>query len=227
MKNILECFPLRRLRDDFQFDALSHGSSQGSVQLGMGTVSAVQTPQGSCDNMDSLDLLTDSLRGTGGGQTSRSLLDQQQQQQQQEEEEDEDDLLSLSSQVTAQHSWSPGGDRRREEAREEARPGSVSSQSSLPTYHQAMAGGNNKKKIIPVQSDSSESAPSSDTESPQPPSLSLSARFRLSQHQEEPQAAPQSLQSLQAPLPSQQPLGQKLKNSYSEYNVVWSGVVVW
>ena len=78
LKNILECFPLRRLRDDFQFDALSHGSSQGSVQLGMGTVSAVQTPQGSCDNMDSLDLLTDSLRGTGGGQTARSLLDHQQ-----------------------------------------------------------------------------------------------------------------------------------------------------
>ena len=157
----------------------------------MGVVSAVQTPQGSCDNMDSLDLLTHSLRG--GGQTGRADQDHHQQ------EEEEEDQLSLSSQVTAQHSWSPG-----------ARPGSVSSQSSLPTYHQAMAGAGTKKKIIPVQSDSSESAPSSPTESPQPPSLSLSARFRMSQHQEE-----QPAQSLQAPQPPQT-LGQKLKNSYSE-----------
>ena len=174
-------------------------------------MSAVQTPQGSCDNIDSLDLLTDSLRA--GGESGRSLV---------EEKEVEDDQVSLaslqsrsSSQVTAQHSWTPG-----------ARPASVSSQSSLPTYSQAMsgttgAGGNNKKKIIPVQSDSSESAPSSPSspsQSPQPPSLSLSARFRMSQHQEE-----QSTQSLQAPQPPQQ-LGQKLKNSYSELlDVVWSG----
>ena len=200
MLNIFTCFPPRRLRDDFQFDALSHGSSQGSVQLGMGVVSAVQTPQGSCDNMDSLDLLTHSLRG--GGQTGRADQDHHQQEEEEEVvevEEEEEDQLSLSSQVTAQHSWSPG-----------ARPGSVSSQSSLPTYHQAMAGAGTKKKIIPVQSDSSESAPSSPTESPQPPSLSLSARFRMSQHQEE-----QPAQSLQAPQPPQT-LGQKLKNSYSE-----------
>merc|ERR1719445_1618497 len=62
---------------------------------------------------------------------------------------------------------------------------------------------NTKKKIIPVQSDSSESGPSSPTESPQPPSLSLSARFRMSQGQDD--------QSLQP----HQPLGQKLKNSFS------------
>ena len=109
--------PLRRLRDDFQFDALSHGSSQGSVQLGMGTVSAVQTPQGSCDNMDSLDLLTDSLRGRAGEESTRSVLEEK------EGEEDQVSLASLqsrSSQVTAQHSWTPGAE-------------SVSSQSSLPS----------------------------------------------------------------------------------------------
>ena len=191
----LTLYLTRRLRDDFQFDALSHGSSQGSVQLGMGTVSAVQTPQGSCDNMDSLDLLTDSLRA--GEETGRSVVE--------EVESDQVSLGSLqsgSSQVTTQNSWTPA-----------VRPSSVSSQSSLPTYSQAMsgtAGGKTKKKIIPVQSDSSESAPSSPTESPQPPSLSLSARFRMSQHQEE-----QPAQSLQAPQPPQT-LGQKLKNSYSE-----------
>ena len=37
----------------------------------MGTVSAVQTPQGSCDNMDSLDLLTDSLRGRAGEESNQ------------------------------------------------------------------------------------------------------------------------------------------------------------
>ena len=169
----------------------------------MGTVSAVQTPQGSCDNMDSLDLLTDSLRL--GGDRARSLVEHKEEEE--EEEEDQEDqgslasLQSRSSQLTAQHSWTPG-----------TRPDSVSSQSSLPTYSQAMSG--NKKKIIPVQSDSSESAPSSPSspsQSPQPASLSLSARFRKSQqHQEE-----QSAQSLQAPQPPQT-LGQKLKNSYSE-----------
>ena len=167
----------------------------------MGTVSAVQTPQGSCDNMDSLDLLTDSLRT--GEETARSVVE--------EVEADQVSLGSLqsgSSQVTAQNSWTPA-----------VRPSSVSSQSSLPTYSQAMsgtAGGKNKKKIIPVQSDSSESAPSSPSspaQSPQPSSLSLSARFRMSQHQEHQEE--HSVQSLQAPQPHQ-PLGQKLKNSYSK-----------
>ena len=153
--------------------------------------------------MDSLDLLTDSLRGRAGEESARSVLKEK------EEEEDQVSLASLqsrSSQVTAQHSWTPGAE-------------SVSSQSSLPTYSQAMAGtgGGNKKKIIPVQSDSSESAPSSPsspTESPQPPSLSLSARFRMSQHSQhsQHQQEEQSSQSLQPP----QTLGQKLKNSYSE-----------
>ena len=174
----------------------------------MGTVSAVQTPQGSCDNMDSLDLLTDSLRL--GGDRARSLVEHKEEEEEEDQEDQEDQeedkvslasLQSRSSQLTAQHSWTPG-----------TRPDSVSSQSSLPTYSQAMSG--NKKKIIPVQSDSSESAPSSPSspsQSPQPASLSLSARFRKSQqHQEE-----QSAQSLQAPQPPQT-LGQKLKNSYSE-----------
>ena len=159
--------------------------------------------------MDSLDLLTDSLRGRAGEESGRSVVEEK------EGEEDQISLASLqsrSSQVTAQHSWTPG-------ARPDTRPESVSSQSSLPTYSQAMAGtgGGNKKKIIPVQSDSSESAPSSPsspTESPQPPSLSLSARFRMSQHPQHHQEhhQEQSSQSLQPP----QTLGQKLKNSYSE-----------
>ena len=75
-----------------------------------------------------------------------------------------------------------------------------------------------KKKIIPVQSDSSESSPSPEepstpVDSPQPPS-SHSSRFRLSQrngfkHQEE-----EEMKSL----------GQKLKNSYSKCHFTLIGV---
>ena len=158
-------------------------------------MSAVHTPlQGSVDNMDSLDMLSESLRAQELSVTD--VLGGL------EKEEDAvslnspvGSLVSRSSQLTAQNSWTP-------QARPEPDTGSVS---SLPSYNQAMAeSGNSKKKIIPVQSDSSESGPSSPTESPQPPSLSLSARFRMSQGQED--------QSLQP----HQPLGQKLKNSFSK-----------
>merc|ERR1719422_660917 len=77
---------------------------------------------------------------------------------------------------------------------------------------------NVKKKIIPVQSDSSESSPSSPAESPQPQSMSLSSRYRLSQQS---QPSPQDTGMMQLDVPtSHQPvqgqaLGQKLKNSYS------------
>ena len=68
---------------------------------------------------------------------------------------------------------------------------------------------NGKKKIIPVVSDSSESSPSPDEpstplDSPQP--SSISSRFRMSQR---------SLQGNN----DMASLGQKLKNSYSEYRV--------
>ena len=170
----------------------------------MGTVSAVHTPlQGSVDNMDSLDMLSESLRAQELSVTD--VLGGL------EKEEDAvslnspvGSLVSRSSQLTAQNSWTP-------QARPEPDTGSVS---SLPSYNQAMAESgstNTKKKIIPVQSDSSESGPSSPTESPQPPSLSLSARFRMSQGQED--------QSLQP----HQPLGQKLKNSFSKYCDVETG----
>ena len=182
----------RRLRDDFQLDALSHGSSHE----GMGTVSVVHTPlQGSVDNMDSLDILSESLTAP-----ELSVTDVLGGLEKEEDAVSLGSLVSRSSQLTAQNSWTP-------QARQDTDTGSVS---SLPSYNQAMASetvsGSSKKKIIPVQSDSSESAPSSPTESPPPSSLSLSARFRKSQQQAE---EPQSLQTHTA-------LGQKLKNSYSK-----------
>ena len=162
----------------------------------MGTVSVVHTPlQGSVDNMDSLDILSESLRAP-----ELSVTDVLGGLEKEEDAVSLGSLVSRSSQLTAQNSWTP-------QARQDTDTGSVS---SLPSYNQAMASetvsGSSKKKIIPVQSDSSESAPSSPTESPPPSSLSLSARFRKSQQQAE---EPQSLQTHTA-------LGQKLKNSYSE-----------
>ena len=163
----------------------------------MGTVSVVHTPlQGSMDNMDSLDILSESLRPP-----DLSVTDVLGGLNKEEDTVSVGSLVSRSSQLTAQHSWTP-------QARTDTDNVSVN---SLPTYKQAMAesGSGHKKKIIPVQSDSSESAPSSPTESPQPSSLSLSARFRMSQQPDSP-PSPQSLQV-------HQPLGQKLKNSYSKY----------
>ena len=143
--------------------------------------------QGSVDNFsDLLDPAAGGEGGLGGEQDSASVT-------------------SASSQLTAQHGWTPGPDTRHQDHHhphdhhsdhqddhpsdhqlvvpEQADTVSIS---SLPTYHQAMQqtaaerrqDQRAKKKIIPVQSseEESESAPSSPAESPQPQAMSLSAR---------------------------------------------------
>lgn len=204
-----------RDRDGFQFDTLSHSSSQSSVQLGLGgmgtVVDMVHTPlQGSVDNFSDLLETPDTARRQdtdNRGQQSSDLR---------RPTSSLSAVSSSSSQVTAQHTWSPGHQETEARSPETKESFDTASISSLPSYNQAMDGwmrnkepsSSVKKKIIPVQSDSSESAPSSPTESPQPQSMSLSSRFRMSQ------ADPGPPVTLEVPA-SHQTLGQKLKNSYS------------
>ena len=113
-------------------------------------------------------------------------------------EQDAASVTSASSQLTAQHGWTPGPDTYHQDHHHDhsdqhgdqqlavPEQADTVSISSLPTYHQAMQQGReqrrqeqrSKKKIIPVQSseEESESAPSSPAESPQPQAMSLSAR---------------------------------------------------
>merc|ERR1719411_1548700 len=126
----------------------------------------------------------------------------------------------MSSQLTATNHWTPSTPATPHITPQSHRHNDMdtfdtASVSSLPTYNQAMEAAvrgsgvkndqkNAKKKIIPVQSDSSESSPSSPAESPQPQSMSLSSRYRLSQ-QSQPQSPPQDSGMMQLEVPSHQP----------------------
>ena len=188
-------------------------------------MSAVHTPlQGSVDNFDAL-LDDDHHDDTA-------------------EDHDEGSVVSSNSNITAQNSWSPGtqhnsiidNSRHHEYQVDDDDLASpqlhhveespkihntdnldTASISSLPSYNQVMMENKEqqrsvKKKIIPVQSDSSESSPSSPSESPQPQTISLSSRYRRSQQQ---QSEPQLLE-----VPPEPQLGQKLKNSFSKYQLI-------
>jgi len=233
----------RRDRDGFQFDTLSHGSSHSSVQLqlgGMGTVSAVHTPlQGSVEEFDILGDVDGSpsvTRDNPQAQDTMSLTSAS-----------GVSSVSVSTPSTRQHNdqhheqknWLPQTPETVQSRWQDSKPDNykekeifdTASVSSLPTYNQAMETAvkenkkreqkSFKKKIIPVQSDSSESPSSSPSPagSPQPQSqtLSLSSRYRLTQqpHMSEENSHVSGL--LEVPVASiQQPaLGQKLKNSYS------------
>jgi len=213
--------------DMFQFDTLSHRSSLSSLGTNkLGTVSAVSTPlQGSMENLT----VQSTNRGGDNNSTTPSLLNEWEakllgQKKGLHVSPAHDETISMSSiqsgisshlsydasQVTTQDTSSPNT---RQETKEYK-----GSMSSLPSYHEVMNTESNmkgkpkvpeekfsKKKIIPVQSDSSESSPeepSTPVDSPQP--LTFSSRFQST-----------NTFNQQAEVEKNMQLGQKLKNSYS------------
>lgn len=220
----------RRDRDGFQFDTLSHGSSHSSVQLqlgGMGTVSAVHTPlQGSVEEFDILGGVEENtgVRHDHPPHDTMSLTSGV-------------SSVSVSTSSTQQHTWLPQTPETVQSGWQDSKPENykekeifdTASVSSLPTYNQAMETAvkenkkreqkSFKKKIIPVQSDSSESASSSPSPagSPQPQSqtMSLSSRYRMTHQPHVSQDIEHVSGLLEVPSQQQPALGQKLKNSYS------------
>jgi len=213
--------------DMFQFEPLSHRSSQSSLATGrLGTVSAVTTPcQGSIESLAiQLGKPNETDRELYGDWDAKLLGNKKKLQPAEPYtiNTEHDDTISVASlqsrastqlsmaasQVTTPDTWTP---------HTEDLTGSMS---SLPSYNEAMkrdisyqesqdkAKPVSKKKIIPVVSDSSESSPSPEEpstpiDSPQP--SSISSRFRMSQR---------SILSTQGE-DAMMSLGQKLKNSYS------------
>jgi len=217
--------------DMFQFDTLSHRSSLSSLGTNkLGTVSAVATPlQGSMDNLaiQSVKKEDENNKNPSGLQNEweAKLLGQKKGLHVTSAYDDtismssitsgiSSHLSSAASQVTTQDSWTPYTKEETKDHKE--------SLSSLPSYHEAMGRESknkekpedkeekfSKKKIIPVQSDSSESSPSPEepstpVDSPQP--LSLSSRFRSSNRNTRSQHIEEE---------KNMELGQKLKNSFS------------
>ena len=130
-----------RDRDGFQFDTLSHGSSHSSVQLGLGgmgtVVDMVHTPlQGSVDNFSDLLETPDTAR--------REEIRAQHSSDLQRPTSSLSAVSSSSSQVTAQHPWSPGHQTQARSPESQHQPKEAetydkydtASISSLPSYNQ-------------------------------------------------------------------------------------------